>query len=259
MIYILTSRKTAALGLGDKSTWAEVIQVPKNLKMPKGNKIQGNGQVYLDISGFSAADLKKAIGMLKKIRAGCFWGIIDPKGAAEDPALFFFEGARDYIGPALMKKGLSKKRFADAEKADSMNSQSVNLQSADKQKSSALSNGKGNLPSGKVKLPAGKFEGWKSMRSGTAMPFFFLFVSVAGVEKTNLRSVVGEAVFLAIKNRLREVLQQGLHEADALLWIETEDNSLFLVPPRVANARAAIESCLKIILNNDIIKPGVRI
>ena len=236
MIYIYSSRKPVALGLGEKPGWAEVLPLPRNLK--PGNEIQADDQVYLDISGLSAAVLKKAVDAFKKSRAGSFWGIIDPKGSAEDPALFFFEGARDYIGPALVKKGLGKKRFAAAE------NQTPGPQYCDKSKGAASS-------AGKVKLPAGKFSGWKSMRSGTTEYFLFLYVSVAG--KTNLRSQVGEAAFSTVKNRLRDALQQGLLEADALHWVETEENSLFLIPPRAPNARAAVEASLKMILHSRLI------
>ena len=62
-----------------------------------------------------------------------------------------------------------------------------------------------------------------------------------------------ENVFTNVKNRLRDILQQALGEAEALLWMETEDNSLFLVPPRAANGRAAVEAGLKLIANGRLI------
>jgi len=229
MIYIISSKKAAALGLPDKCPWAKIV------KNTKEQEIQADEQVYLDISGLSSTELKKAITSLKKSRTGSFWGVIDPKGTAADPALFFFEGAGDYIGPALVKKGLDKKRFAAAE---ALVPRSTGSLSAEKQKSPAML-------SSKVKLPAGKFEGWKSLRAGTTAPFLFLFVSVSG-----LRSKVGDAGFTAVKNRLRDFLQQTFAAADALLWMETENNSLFLVPPRTPNARVAVEAGLKLILNS---------
>lgn len=226
MIYIFSSKKAAALGLGEKSSWAEILPLAKNF--PQGNEPQADDQVYLDISGLSPVMRKKTIGLLKKSRAGAFWGIIDPKGEAEDPAAFFFEGARDYIGPALVKKGVSKKRFAAA-----------GFQAPEK---------KPDMPPGKTKPPDVKFAGWKSLRSGTKYPFFFLFVTVAG--RSSLRSRVGDSAFGDKKKRLCDLLQQALGGADALLWMETEDNCLFLVPPEAPNARAAVEASLKIILNS---------
>ena len=240
---ISLSGKAAALGLGDKPAWAKILQISHDLKIPPDAEIQAADQVYLDISGLSPAELKSALAALKKNRAASFWGIIDPNGEAEDPALFFFEGGRDYIGPALVRKGLSKKRFAAAEKAAGCSPplHPVGSKAANKKKNTFFTE----------KLPDSKFEGWKSLRSGTPATFFFLFVSLS--EKSGLRARIGESVFSAVKNRLRDVLRQALADADALLWIETEDNCVFLVPPIKPNARAAVEASLKMILNSRLI------
>ena len=103
----------------------------------------------------------------------------------------------------------------------------------------------------KQKLPAGKFEGWKSVKSGTTASFFFLFVSISG--KANLRAMLGEAGFTALKNRLRDLLQQNFAEADALLWMETEGTNLLLIPPNVSSGRAAVEAALKMVLNSPLV------
>jgi len=243
MIYIFSSRKAAALGLSDKTAWVKI------LKVPSGYKNHSDDQVYLDISGLTPAELKKSLVSLKKSCGDSFWGIIDPKGNAEDPALFFFDGAYDYIGKGAVARGLNKKRFAAAFSWFLEGKASPSFLSGERRKGERR---KGEtLPQSKTKLPPGKFRGWKSLRAGTNMPFFFLFVSLSG--KSNLRTQVGESAFSAVKNRLRDLLLHDLHDADALLWIETEDNSLFLVPPTAANGRAAVEACLKMILNSRII------
>lgn len=237
MIFIYTS-SAAALGLDNKNTWAKIL--PPNLY---ALEVQPGDQAYLDISGLSPAALKKNLTLLKK--GAAFWGIIDPKGSCDDPALYFFEGANDYIGQAVVKKGLSKKRFALA------------LSGARPEKRQGA---KGNVADDadsagtkrkSKKLPAGEFEGWKSIRTGTEGTFFFLYVSLSG--KSSLRSMLGETSFNYVKNRLREILQQALQEADALLWMETENNSLFLVPPRQRNGNAAVEASLKMLMNSRVV------
>jgi len=253
MIYIFSSKNTAsikhALKQNTKNPWAEVMP-----QIPKGFKFREDDQAYLDITGLSPADLKKAFGALKKNSAFC--GIIDPKGTAGDPTAFFFDGACDYIGPGLFKNGLDKKRFSEA-LSFAAGRTSPGGASAKKTGKKA---GQTNDSAGETraagrnrtqKLPAGKFKGWRSIRPGATEPFFFLFVSLTG--KSNLRSLVGETVFYTVKNRLREMLLQSLREADALLWMEAEETSLFLVPPRAANCRAAIEAALKMILNTHLI------
>ena len=249
MIYIFSPKNAAvlvdAIEPDKKNNWAELLP-----EFPADGKIKAGDQVYVDISGLSQADLKKKLAPIKK--SGALWGIIDPEAASEDPALFFFDGASDYIGPALIKNGLKKKRFALAFSRTIENSVSENAETAGKspaKKASAKAGqaGKKNDP----KLQADKFEGWKSIRPGTTGTFFFLYVSLSG--KSDLRSTVGEVSFKTVKNRLNDVLQQVLWKANALLWMETEGSSLFLVPSGLPHGKAAIEETLKIILNSKLI------
>jgi hypothetical protein len=247
MIYIFSSKNAADLGLDKKNTWFEILPLVGGILF-KGKtrpEINPEDQVYLDISGLSPAELKKNLALLKNSPA--FWGIIDPKASAEDPALFFFEGAADYIGPALVKKGLNKKRFAAAFSKFCQGKSPCTAKASIAKKTDDL-----NISKKKgQKLPGGKFEGWKSIRSGSEGTFFFLFVSLSG--KTSLRSLLGEKVFNVTKNRLREILQLELSEVDALLWMEAENNSIFLVPPKQANGKAVIEAALKLVLNSRLI------
>jgi hypothetical protein len=238
MIYIFTVQKEFvirnSLGIDVNVNWLEVIQ-----QLPAKHELKTGAQVYLDITNLDSAEIKKSITALKKITG--FWGIVDPKGTAEDPALFFFEGASDYIGSVLSKKGLIKKRFETAfswavVKSDSGDKKTDVTGAEDKKKSF---------------LPTGKFPGWKSIRTGTSGSFFFLFVSISG--KSNLRTMLGENGFNTIKNRLRDVLLDELWEADALLWMETEGNSLFLIPPRAINGRNTVEAVMKMLLNSQLI------
>jgi len=246
VIYIISSKNgnliMRSLKLNVKKPWAELMP-----QIPKGHKFRVHDQAYLDISGLSPAELNKALGLLKKDAA--FWGIIDPKGIAEDPTAFFFKGAGDYIGPGPLKKGLRKRRFSMA----------FSL-AAGREKPGDSSVKKTNDTAGEIevtgrrkihRLPAGRFEGWESIRAGTQEYFFFLFVGIAG--KSNLRSLIGDAAFTAVMNRFRELLLQNLREANALLWMESEETSLFLVPPRISNCRATVEAALRIILNSHLI------
>ncbi|MCL2070517.1 MAG: hypothetical protein FWH19_05985 [Treponema sp.] len=243
MIYILTSKNNAAikkaLGLKGKETWVEFLPV---LKDPPANKFEATDMVYLDASAYFPAELKKAIALQKKGRN--FWGIIDPKGSAEDPAAFFFDGAADYIGPGLYKKGMNKKRFDQAFSwVSSRGTGGDDSKSTDGAAAAEKKQG--------AKFPSAKFEGWRSIRPGTSGQFLFLYVALKG--KTNIRAIVGEAAFVTVRNRLRDVLVRGFAEADGLLWMETEDSSLFLIPPKVDKGKLAVEASLKLILSGRLI------
>ena len=243
MIYIFSSKNAAslkhALKVNIKNPWAEVLPA-----FPKKHKYRAEDQVYLDIYGLSPAQIKKALVYLKK-SSPFFWGIIDPKGVVKDPGSFFFEGACDYISQAVVKKGLDKKRFSAAFSWAAERKSTGSAAGTQKKSSEAVSKKK------TLKLETGKFDGWKSIRTGTHGLFFFLFVTLSG--KSSLRSLVGEAAFITQKNKLRDVLQQSFREADALLWMETEDSSLLLIPPRRANCKTAIETAYKMILNSRLI------
>ena len=231
MIYIISSKKNSlkfSPALGKKDTWVELLP-----QLPKGYKAQSGDQIYIDNSGQTPANLKKTIGQLKK--SGAFWGIIDPKGTAADPALFFFDGASDYICPAIAKKGLGKKRFEKA----------ISLSKTKEAKTDTVI--KKKCP----KLPASKFEGWKSIRSGTTGQFIFLFVSIS--KKSNIHGLLGETGFSLFMGHMREVLQQTFAEANPLLWMEAEGSSLLLIPPRVPNGKKAVEAALKMIMNGQLI------
>jgi hypothetical protein len=234
MFFIFTSKKTVA-GL-DKKTVFEIVPMAS---MAKCSPLGNTG--YLDITGLGAAEIRKGVAALKKRFP--LWGIIDPKGQCADPASFFFEGASDYLGPKALA-GLSKKRLAAAaswRKAGPGNVPAVSAESA-KRKT--------------TRLPPGKFEGWKSMRTGTVAPFFFLYVSLTvslTSGKESLRSRLGEKSFSVVRTRLRDFLQQHFSDAQALLWMETESNVLFLVPPCVREGRAAVIAGLKLILASPLI------
>jgi hypothetical protein len=233
-IYIFSSGKTSPLKPPGKNA-----AVPLLLPIAALTKHRPEAGDFscLDISGLLPADLKKAVTKLKKACAGSAWGIIDPRGEAPDPAVFFFGGASDYMGPEPVKKGLDKKRLAAARSWRDAASGEPSAGNA------------ANAPAAKGaagrKLPGGKFEGWKSIRAGTAAPFFFLFVSLA--EQANFRARLGEAAYNTIKNRLREALQQYLQDSQALLWMETESSYLFLIPPQAVHGKAAVEASLKMI------------
>ena len=238
MIYIFSIQKEYALrkslGLDTGTGWLEIVP-----QLPVKQEFKTEDQIYLDITNLDSAEIKKSISLLKKNTG--FWGIIDSRGLAEDPAFFFFEGAGDYIGSILAKKGLTKKRFEAAfswagSSLDSKEKEVAAVESEEKKKSF---------------FPHGKFAGWKSIRMGTVGSFFFLFVSLSG--KFNLRSKLGENGFKTVKNRLRDVLQHELWDAEALLWMETEDYYLFLIPARAANIKAAMEAVMKMLINSQLI------
>ncbi|MDR1587332.1 MAG: hypothetical protein LBS57_07755 [Treponema sp.] len=238
MIVIFSAKKAAALGLG-KNLLARVSLLPPE-KLAKYTPQKGD-VLYLDISGMERGALRKALGVLKKAAAP--WGVMDPGGNAADPAEFFFEGAFDYLGPRLIKEGLKEKRLAAA-----LSRKLPGGQKEGAKKTWGEPAAEEGLPLLRgVKLPPGKFPPWSSLKAGTTAPFFFLFVSAEG-GKGDLRGALGEAAFTGLRNRLRLFLQRRFEPSGALLWMETESNTLLLIPPRASLIKEALVSSLKILM-----------
>jgi hypothetical protein len=243
MIVFFSQKKAAALGL-EKKLLAEAsllsIEELARYTPEKGDVL------YLDISGMEQRALKKALEVLKK--AAVPWGIIDPGGNAADPAEFFFSGASDYLGPKVIKEGLKEKRLAAAAAWKIPGGQEEKPR-----KTGSKTTAEEGLPLLKdLRLPQGKFPGWASVKAGTTAPFFFLFVSVES-GSGSLRNALGEASFTGVRNRLRLFLQQRFEPCCALLWIETESSTLFLIPPRLSLIREALVSSLKILMAAPVI------
>ncbi|MDR1420736.1 MAG: hypothetical protein LBI86_10210 [Treponema sp.] len=242
MNFIFTSKKNPGVLLsGNKA--AALFQILPAESLKKHSPSAGD-MSYLDISDLDPAEIKKALALLKKICAASHWGIFDPKGRHSDPASFFFEGASDYLGKTAAA-GLSAKRL---NAAVSWRGDLPGGKAADP---SGTANGAAKAPEippkKSAKLFPGKFEGWKSIRTGTVAPFLFLYAALS-TGGGALGSRLGEAAFTVVRNRLREFLQQRLAGASALLWMESESNFLFLVPPYTALAKAAVTAGLKLVL-----------
>jgi len=233
MVYVITRKAETLKKFFPKNT--DFNSLPKHSP--------GNEDItYFDISGLTAAELKKTFAQAKKSCGNSPWGIIDPKGSVKDTAALFFEGASDYLGPALLKgKGIDAKRLKDILKWRNAFAGAVALGS----NASAAGSAEGFLKSG-VKLPAASaFPGWKKMQSGKSMPFYLLYCSLQG--KVSLETRLGEKVLSQVHKRFAAFLSGKLREADGLLWMDTGRDCLFLLPPRAKNAEAAIKACVGII------------
>lgn len=187
---------------------------------------------YLDVTGLEAAEQRRRVALLRERSGNAAWGILDPKGCCPDPAALFHLGAADYLGPQACKKGLSKARI-----------KAVLAFNGDDPEGAGLDP--------KARIEEYPFAGWSSLKRGAPLPFYFLYVGVEGA--AGLKRVLGEAGYAAFRERLRAYLRQILAEADSLLWIESESSGLFLIPPSRKKAQAAVEACLRGLLNAPII------
>jgi hypothetical protein len=205
---------------------------------------------YLDVSGFSDADIKKAIDRLKKNCKNAPWGVIDPKGSIKDPALLFFEGASDYLRPQLFKetKALDSKRLKIAHQWRTALSGKTGETAAPDEKIIA----KSNFPKSGIKLPPPSlFPGWKNMKAGRTMPFYLLFCSLQGKNPLNAR--LGEKAYDLLQQRLLAYLFKNFKDGDGLVWLDSGHDFLFLLPPKAQHVQAAITACIRMLVSAPLI------
>ncbi|MCL2801032.1 MAG: hypothetical protein FWD28_04660 [Treponema sp.] len=239
MVYVFTGKTASLKAFLPKNTVFETSPLSKH--SPSAADI-----TYVDITGLTAADQKKAVAQLKKNCKDSAWGIIDPKGSIKDPAALFFEGASDYLGASFLKGSntVDTKRLKEVQQWRKTYASAVALESASK--AAAGSETGGFLKSG-IKLPsASSFPGWKKMQTGKSMPFYLLYCSLQG--KTSLDTRLGEKVLAQVHKRFLALLSAKFKAADGLLWMDTGKDCLILLPARAKSAELAIKACLGMIV-----------
>jgi len=158
-IYVFTDKEKVLSKIFPKNTQF-IIMKKLSASLPADTEM-----AYIDITGLTEAKINKLLIQIKKICKNIPWGIIDPKGNADDPASIFFEGASDYIGQAFLKAygNLNIKRIKKAllQRTDTAISNNKVDNKVDNHETSAEKEESEFLKS-KIKLPpAGTFPGWK--------------------------------------------------------------------------------------------------
>jgi len=241
MIYILTKKQAALKKFFPKN--AGFINFPLSKHSPGNEDLS-----YIDVSGFSEAELKKTLSQIKKVCSNSHWGIIDPMGKVKDIAALFFDGACDYLGSSLIKgsKPIDVKRFKEASQWHKVISAAASSAS-DNESTAKSSEGTGFIKSG-IKLPAASvFPGWGKMTSGKNMPFYLLYCSLQG--KISLDSRLDDKTLNQVHKRFLSILSGSMKAGDGLLWMNTGRDCLFLFPPRAKCAEAAMKACIGIIIS----------
>jgi len=212
---------------------------------------------YIDVSGLTDAEIKKTLTQIKKSCKDSQWGIIDTKGSIKDPSALFFDGASDYLGSSVLKSsdGLDAKRLKDAIRWRTAlaglglaNSSAAEV-SDDESKTESSA---GNFLKSGVKLPAASaFPGWKKMQSGKSMPFYLFYGALQG--KVPLDSRLEGKVLTQVHKKFVNLLSGRLKDADALLWMDTGKDCLFLIPPKAKNAEHVIKACLGMVASSPLL------
>jgi len=166
--------------------------------------------IYFLASGLGQ---RKVLSLASKLDGigGCAWGVLDPTGESEDPAAYFFAGARDYVGPRLFKSGAGPSRLAAA------------FDYASRCGDCADEGGKA------------AFAGWDDLVEGDQVQVRFCHAALA--DQDGLGERVGETRLGKLREEFAAFLESWSRECGGIVWIRDSVGCLLLFPPEdsVAN------------------------
>jgi len=216
-------------GMGGRSEHRIAVRPAAELKKFLAGPARGCF-IYVDISSFKSAERQRVIKSLAKVDH-LIYGFIDPKGEVEDAAGLFHEGASDYIGKELFKKGVPLKRFARV----------VDFRSA-----VAGEDEEGGAPVCEYILSGGK---WEDIRPGNEYTFCFMYIELDKSKAS--KKTFGDG---AMDNPLEpfvNFVERGITPAGGKIWMWNDFGGLILFPfdgKRID----AILACFRMILSRKI-------
>jgi hypothetical protein len=159
---------------------------------------------YLDVDSLGperARDMGRRLSALE----GSAWGILDRSGGCADPAAWFFGGAIDYLGPALLRAGPDAARLAAA--ADH----------------GALATER----DGPVDETA--FPGWSALAEDAEARVRFCYAALG--DQRGLLERIGEKRLFKLREDFAAYLEPWAKECGGIVWIRESAGSLVLFPP----------------------------
>lgn len=202
----------------------------EELSSAEWRAVPQDAYVYVSLHGVKAADEKGLLDTLSKTLRGRF-GVIDPGGRIEDPVALLARGAKDYLGPKIVKKKLPTKRFTDL--LDPIAAKPLRPE---------------DVPGLSVYKPSGN--GWADVSSGSEYTFGMLFAHLD--ETTIRRETLSSQRLEKTTRRFRELLQQHVEPFGGKIWIWRDSGGLVLFPFDGSTA-AGIVPALRMYLNRRII------
>lgn len=178
--------------------WTLKVSLPgKNTVDPAALVSTGYG--YFQLPDTPAA--RKKLQESMETATGGHWGLWDPDGLCEDPALWFFAGCTDYIGPQVKK--LESGRFL------------------------AMLEWTGHRPPSPETAAA---DFWDTIQPEAEYDFAFCLIHWGDADSVKRR--LGEVKFSQAWKGWRGLLEALARERGGQLWMESGTTLLFLFPPQ---------------------------
>ncbi len=229
-VYVLSNSKDAQRFFHklNRLKGYELVFLPTTECQGIAKKNEKESLLYLDVSTLPQSERNKLLNLL--VRADNIeFGILDPKGSVDDAASLLHQGAFDYIGKTLWKKGMTPGRFKQA----------LGYTSFEFEEGVA-----------KREPPAPTTDDWSRIVPGKAYTFCFMFFELDLDDDWRKKS--GKAHLDRVASALETHLQRVVGPANGKLWIWGEYGGVILFPfdGRTCDA---ILLCYRLMLNRTII------
>lgn len=245
IVYVATEKDSSCLS----------IKTAKGVELRSGPApnhrtvdLSGVDILYFDVESYSMPAIRKVLSLLQKKGVTLPWGVFCENQHAEDPALFFQEGACDYLGPVLVvQEGLSARRLKRAlSLAAYLSRGKLSLTEEEE-----MPNAQINESKPKKSSPIYRFPGWQKIKVGTTYPFYLVYVTLD--QQEHLKETLGDSRFQELRSTLNRVLTPLVAPVDGLLWMQRNCSFLFLVPYEEERIGRVIEQLLRFFLNFPLI------
>ncbi len=206
-----------------------ILQVSPASDLKKiAKSVPGGSLIYADVSSYKKTEVPQVIKLLAKLE-GPLFGIIDPKGSIGDIADLFHNGASDYLGAALLKKGVDQKRLDQIIKFKHFEMADEKLKVIKKD----------YIISG---------NDWKNIKQGQEYTFYFLFVELDN--KNALKGLAPEQMS-DITNTFRKYIEDTVAPMNGRIWMWMHFGGLILFPFDGKKCNI-IEAALRLMVNRKL-------
>lgn len=190
------------------------------------SKIDPNGIIYIDVREIEEAGIRKHVATLAG-NENFAWGILDPLGSIPDIATLFFMGAKDYIGPVLLRQSIPSSRLKAV----------LSFSGIDPQQAA--------IPDSVQAFP-----GWNKISEGTEIPVRFCYASVG--DPDGLRENIGEKRLRKLREDFSSFMGSWAAECKGLAWMRDPEGTLLLFP-ETDEGTNPILSAFRLILDRAIV------
>jgi hypothetical protein len=166
--------------------------------------------IYADITGLQQPAMKKLLSLLGS--SNTVFGILDPKGSVNDPAIFFHGGASDYIGKHLFRDGIDTSRI---NKAFEFGKTYITLQVPDPETAPVFS------------CPLSGPD-WKNVVQGKDYTFCFMYIELDNQKEIKKRFTGGKLEEFTA--RFRSFIEKWVSDIHGRIWMWADLGGLVLFP-----------------------------